>query len=156
MTTIDVIHTAAHGQLIHPTPHRHVHTLHLHHPFRAWPERRPRLVPSLPRDARQHSRTHRRETRRNTLPSHVDCRQSISRRLCSSQSWLPTDCSSVQFTTCAATATHSRRSYTQLTWSVNHRHRPRCRRQRCSLARTEHERSSHWRNQLDRRFEPLR
>lgn len=72
-----MIHAAAHGQLLHPTAHRHVHPLHLNHPLRARPERRPGLVPRLPRDARQHSRPHRRETRRNTLPPHVDSRQPV-------------------------------------------------------------------------------
>ena len=106
VTTIDMIHAAAHGQLLHPTPHRYVHTLHLNHPLRARPERRPGLVSRLPRDARQHSRPHRCKTRRNTVPPHVDRRQPISRRLRPSQSWLPTHISPYQLT-CPATTTLS-------------------------------------------------
>jgi hypothetical protein len=151
-----MIHAAAHGQLLHPTSDRHVHPLHLNHPLRARPERRPRLVSSLPRDACQHSRPHRCETCRNTLPPHVDRRQPISRRLRPSQSQLPPHSSFFQLTTCPPTAARSRRSYAHLTWIVNHRPWPRCRCQCCSLARAEHERPSYRRCQLDRCPEPLR
>jgi hypothetical protein len=150
-----MIHAAAHGQLLHPPPHRHVHPLHLNHPLRTRPERRPGLVPRLPRDARQHPRPHRRETRRNPLPPHVDRRQPVSRRLRPSQPRLPTHIPSLRLT-CPATTTRSRRSHTQFAWILNHGNRPGRRRQRCSPAGAEHERASDWRCQLDRRPELVR
>ena len=143
--------TAPHRHFLDPTTDIVLHPLHLHHPLRAWYDRRQGLLPSLPRHTVQHTCTHCGEALRYTLSPDVDSRCSIPSFQRSAISRPRTISATFQSTgkRCARATRH---------WCYAAVHRRGTRRVDLSepATRAGYEWPPQWRCQFDRRAQPVR
>lgn len=156
MNSSDLLFTATHRQLLHPPPRLQLHPLYLYHPLRTRPQRRPGLIPRLPRKPHQHPRPHRRQALRHSLTPHVDRGIPLALRLRTSQPRLSKRSASAKQSSSSGASSYRRRTHSNNPRLFNRRHRPRRRRLRLSTARPDAERPPHRSSQPDRRAEPLR